>query len=77
MAVAPNALDIRDAGLFEVIPDARGVERNAVALGDRQERRIAEQDRIIAVKNPLDADNALVTAVGVIAGPLAERPFGM
>ena len=51
VAVAPDALDVGNAGLLQVIPDARGVERNTVALGDRQERRVAEQDRIVAMED--------------------------
>ena len=73
--MAPNALDVRDAGLLQVIPDARGVERNAIALGDRQKRRIAEQDRIIAIENPLDADDTFIAAMSVISRPFAEGPF--
>ena len=75
MAMAPNALDVRDAGLLQMVPDARGVERNAIALGDRQKRRIAEQDRIIAIENPLDADDTFSAAMSVISRPFAEGPF--
>ena len=75
VAMAPDPLDVRDAGLLQMIPDARGVKRNAVALGDRQKRRIAEQDRIIAMENPLDANDAFIAAMGVISRPFAEWPF--
>ena len=70
-------MDVADTGLFEMIPDARGKQRDAVALGDRQERRVAEQDRIVAVQDSLHAHDALVAAMGVVARPFAERPFGV
>ncbi len=75
VTMAPNALNVRDAGLFQMIPDARRVKRNAIALGDRQKRRIAEQDRIIAIEDPLDPDDTFFAAVSVISRPFAEGPF--
>src|SRR5690242_8700714 len=60
-----------------MIPDARCIKRNTVALGDRQKRRVAEQNGIIAMKNALDPNNAFIAAVGVISRPFAEGPLRM
>src|SRR5262245_42450622 len=75
--MTPHALNVGNTRLLQMVPDARGVKRDAVALGDRQERRVAEQDRIVAIKNSFDAHDALIAAVSVIARPLAKGPFRM
>jgi hypothetical protein len=75
MAMAPNSLNIGDPRLLQVIPDAGRVERYTVALRNRKQRRVAEQNRIVAVENPFDANDALLAAMGLISRPLAERSF--
>src|SRR5262245_13473344 len=75
MAVAPNALDIGDARLLEVVPYARREKRNAVTLGDRKEWWVAEQDRVVAMQDSPYPNDTLFAAVCVIAGPLAEGSF--
>src|SRR5262245_39196507 len=72
MTVAPNALDIGDAGLFEVVPDAVREERDTVTLGDRKEWWVAEQDRVLAMQDSLYPNDTFFAAVCVIARPLAE-----
>src|SRR5262245_54039672 len=77
MTVTPDAVNVRNSRLVQMIPDTGGIKRNAVALGDRQQRRIAEKDRVVAVKNSFHTHDALVAAVGIVAGPLAERTLRM
>ena len=76
--VRPHALHLGHAGGFELVPHRAGaigaaIERVVVRrdAGDR-----AEQDRIVAMHEGLDADRGLLLqAAGVVAGPFAERAF--
>src|SRR5262245_37104912 len=72
MAVTPNALDVGDTRLLEVVPDARREERDTVTLRNRKEWWVAEQDRVVTIKDSLYPNDTLFAAVCVIAGPLAE-----
>src|SRR5262249_59102591 len=55
-----------------MIPDAARVKRDAVALGDRKEWWIAEQNRVVPMQDSLYPNDTLFAAVCVIARPLAE-----
>ena len=76
--VRPHALHLRHAGGFELIPHrsrAIGAAIERIVVG-RDAGDGAEQDRIVAVHEGLDADRRLfLQAAGVVAGPFAERAF--
>src|SRR6266508_6205649 len=66
----------RHAGRFELIPHRTGAVGAAVEgiVVGRYGRNSAQQDRIVAVHERLDADRRLFfLPTRVIAGPLAER----
>ena len=74
----PYALHAGDAGGLELVPDrtaAVGAEIEGVVVR-RHRRDRADQDRIVAVHQRVDADRWLeVAAARVVAGPFAERAF--
>src|SRR5205085_4115836 len=77
--VRPDALHARHAGRLELPPDVRRTIGAAiVGIVVRRHRRYgAEQDRVLAVHERVNADDGLLLeAAGVIAGPFAERPLG-
>src|SRR5260221_988042 len=73
--MGPHAPDLRNAGGFELVPHRTapvGAAIEGVVVG-RHAGHGAEQHRIIAVPEGLDADRRLaLLAARVIAGPLAE-----
>src|ERR1051325_2792946 len=75
----PYALDVRHAGLFQLVPDKRRAEIRAIPAQFRRRTawRRAQNNRVVAVIDALDLDDRLGTLVArVIAGPLAEWTFG-
>src|SRR6516162_6482370 len=76
--VRPYAFHFRHTGGFELVPHGAGAISAAVegVVVGRHGRDRAEQNRVMAVHEGLDADRRLLfLATGVIAGPLAERPL--
>src|SRR5215831_20465940 len=74
----PHAFDFGHAGGFELVPHRAGAIRAAVEgiVVGRHGRDRAEQNRVVAVHEGLDADRRLLfLAAGVIARPFAERPL--
>ena len=61
--VRPDAFNVGHAGFLEIFPDVRRTRNRAQQSARvRRARRIrAGEDRIIAIKNPLDADERLGT----------------
>jgi hypothetical protein len=51
VAVTPDALNIGDPRLFQMIPDAGREKRDAVALGNGKQGRVAEQDRVVSMQD--------------------------
>src|ERR671910_163931 len=75
MAVTPDALDICDTGLLQVVPNTRCKKRYSVAFCNRKQRRVAKENGIIAMQDSLYPHDALLAAVRVITRPLAEGSF--
>src|SRR5262245_6143614 len=76
--VRPDAFDVRHARFFEIFPDvSRARNRTQQGSGMRGTRRIrARENRIVAIKNPFDADEWLgAFRASVIARPFAEGSF--
>src|SRR5204863_1579923 len=77
--VHPDAFHAAEAGALDFVPDHAGLH---YALGIREVRRRHHrageaENRIVAVIDALDAHHGLLAAAaGVVAGELAERPFG-
>src|SRR5947208_12786909 len=76
--VIPYADHLGHAARLERPPDLRGAS-NALeqpGLVDRLVLRGAGEDRIVAVEDGLHGDEgSILRVVGVVAHPLAERPF--
>src|SRR5581483_7115925 len=78
--VAPHAFDVGNAGLFDLLPDQRCFHH---AFRDRIIRRRtartrAAENRVVAVVDIFHTNHRLGPAgAGIVAGPLAERAFGL
>jgi hypothetical protein len=61
--VKPYSVDVGDAGVFERVPDKRRAEYATVkALPDRRaQRRLATDERLIAMIERFDADDGLTS----------------
>ena len=76
--VVPHAEHLRHAAGVERAPDLRGAgdALEQAGLVDRLVLRRAAQDRIVAIEDRFDVHiGARLGVVGVVAHPLAERPF--
>src|SRR5262245_61080622 len=76
--VRPDAFDIGHSRFFEIFPDvSRARNRTQQGSRVRRARRIRTgEDRIVAIKNPFDADEWLGTfRASVIARPFAKGSF--
>src|SRR5215471_20078615 len=74
----PYAFHFRHASRFKLVPHSAGPVGAAIEgiIIGRYRRNCAQQDGLIAVHERFDADRRLFfRTAGVIAGPLAERPF--
>src|SRR6187455_3001365 len=74
----PYALHAGDAGGFELVPDGAGavgaeIERVVVR---RHRRDRADEDRVVAIHQRLDADGGLqIAAARIVASPFPKRSF--
>src|SRR5260370_1351746 len=76
--MTPNAANIRNTRSLQLLPQQRGAHEAAhiVELAGRPRGRRAEDDRVVAMIEPLDLDNRFGTPrAGVVSGPLSERAF--